>query len=86
MAAYAVIIPVNSRTEASFTREELETAARVAFYTSPPAEYPINTAPAELRLDWHEEFLAGGDKIIRVIGDVDPGPDAPLTDESWWTG
>lgn len=85
MAAYVSILMVNPRTEASFKREELETAARILFYTSPPDELRIHTPPDELRLEWHDEFF-GGRKCIRVIGDIEPPAEPLLTDESWWTG
>lgn len=83
MATYAILLPVSPRTEATFKREDIEQAARITFYTSPPAEFPINTPPEELRLDWHQDMITGH-KVVRVIGDVDPGESAPLTDESWW--
>jgi hypothetical protein len=56
------------RTEAKFTREELELAAKIAFYQHPE---PDNVIPPDQELDiiWSRDFLRDI-SLIRVSGEV----------------
>lgn len=74
MAKYGMLFPVAPRVEATFTQEQIELAAKIAFYQHPPNECTVTTAPDELLLDWSEDLLyAEGQKVIRVTGQVSPG-------------
>jgi len=70
MSKYSVMFSVFPRTERVFTKEQIEEAAKVIFYTHPPRECSINSEPQELEIQWSEDYLRGGN-IIRVVGDVE---------------
>jgi len=71
MARYSVLMRVLPRTEEAFTREQIEAAAKVVFYTHPPDECVINTPPDDLDLSWTADFIRSGRAVI-VVGDVEP--------------
>lgn len=78
MAKYAVLFPVSPRVEAEFTKEQIELAARIAFWQQPAPENMIH--PQKLILEWSEEHLGPeGGKFIRIMGEVIP-PGAPAED------
>lgn len=69
-ASYSVLFPVRPRVLARFSREQVEMAARVAFWQHPPDECVI--PEQALDLEWSEDMLGSGTKLIRVAGDVIP--------------
>jgi hypothetical protein len=71
MAKYTVLIMVSPRMEAVFTREQIEQAARVVFYSHPPEQCTIYTTPDDLEILWTADFIRDR-RAIQVIGDVEP--------------
>lgn len=70
MAPYDVIFPVRSRVLAMFSRDEIELAARIAFWQNPPDDCTV--LMQVLTLEWTEDLLGSEARVIRVSGDVDP--------------
>lgn len=68
MAKYVTLFPVYKRMEKRFTRQQIETAARVCFYQHPPEDHIVDP-DQELDLMWASDMVRGG-KLIRVVGDV----------------
>jgi hypothetical protein len=76
MAAYEVLFPVRPRMQKQFTREQIEDAARIAFWQHPPDSCTV--PEQDLALEWMEDLTGTGTELIRVSGDVIPPPDTGI--------
>lgn len=71
MNEWVLHFPVHPRVEHAFSRDEIELAAKIAFFQSIPDEQDVNVTPSRLNLQWSESYLEpDGTKLIRVSGDV----------------
>lgn len=71
-AGYDVLFPVRLRVLGKFTQDEIELAARVAFWQHPPDECGV--PEQEPDLEWVKDMPGSGTAVIRVSGDVIPPP------------
>jgi hypothetical protein len=74
-APYDVMFPVRARVMSVFHRDQIELAARVAFWQQPPDDCTV--PDQELSYTWMDDLLSPEAKMIRISGDVIPpaGPD-----------
>lgn len=70
MPEYAIHYWVHKRVLSAFSREEIELAARIAFWQHPPDNCRI--PEQELSIIWSQDFLSGNE-VIRVAGEVQIG-------------
>lgn len=75
MAKYVVLFPLKNRAWEKFSEKEIECAAEVFFFANTPEGSEVIS-----RLEFeHIKTLFGQEiRMVRVIGDVTPGPEEEL--------